>query len=57
MHVIKKQLKKQGLIKVGSTAPNDIIKETYECAVLAGEITNKNSDVLFHNFMNDAKEE
>jgi hypothetical protein len=57
IHEIKKILRKQGLIKVGSTAPNDVIKETYESAVLAGEITNKNSDVLFHNFMNDKKED
>jgi hypothetical protein len=53
LHEIKKQLKKQGLIKVGTTAPVDVLRQTYESSILAGEITNQNKDTLFHNFLND----
>jgi len=44
-------LKKQNLIKIGSSAPSDIIRQIYESAVLAGEITNTNKDILLHNFV------
>ena len=53
MSDIKKYLKKQGLVKVGSTAPTDVLRQTYESSILAGEITNQNNDILFHNFVND----
>ena len=53
LHEIKKQLKKQGLIKVGTTAPVDVLRQTYESSILAGEITNQNKDTLFHNFLNE----
>jgi len=44
-------LKKQNLIKIGSNAPSDIIRQIYESAILAGEITNTNKDILLHNFV------
>lgn len=44
-------LKKQNLIKIGSAAPSDVIRQIYESAILAGEITNINKDVLLHNFV------
>jgi hypothetical protein len=50
---VKKYLKKQGLIKVGSTAPVDVLRKTFESSILAGEIINKNQDVLYHNYVND----
>ena len=53
IHDVKKYLKNQGLIKVGTTAPADVLRKTFECSMLAGEITNKNQDVLYHNFLND----
>jgi len=48
----KKYLKKHGIIKVGSVAPNNLIRQLFENAVSAGEIKNLNSKTLLDSFMN-----
>ena len=53
---IKTYLKDHNLIKVGSNAPNDVIRKMYEASMLAGEITNSNSDTLLYNLLKDDKE-
>ena len=53
---IKTYLKDHNLIKLGSNAPNDVIRKLYESAMLAGEITNSNSDILLHNFTKEDKQ-
>jgi hypothetical protein len=53
---VKLYLRNHNLIKSGSNAPNDVIRKLYESAMLAGEITNSNTETLLHNFSKDDKE-
>jgi len=51
---IKRYLIKRGLIRVGTTAPNDVIRKMYECSVMmCGEVQNHNPDNLLYNFLNN----
>ena len=48
---IKNYLRKHNLIKIGSDTPNDVLRQLYEQAILAGDITNINTDNLLHNYL------
>jgi uncharacterized membrane-anchored protein len=48
---VRKYLRQHGFIKVGSTCPNDVLRKTFETAMLAGDINNSNADILMHNYM------
>jgi len=50
---IKKYLRQHNLIKIGSNAPNDILRKIYESSILTGDVTNNNKDILLHNFMKE----
>ena len=54
---IKKYLRQHGMIKVGSTCPPDILRKTFESAILTGEVTNTNKDILLHNFLSSDKQD
>jgi hypothetical protein len=49
---IRKYLIKNGFIKVGSVATNDVLRTMYNSAtMMCGEIRNTNANVLLHNFL------
>jgi hypothetical protein len=53
---VRRYLTKKGFIRVGSDAPNDVLRKMYESATLiCGEIQNHNPDNLLYNFLNDVK--
>lgn len=53
---VKKYLRNHNLIKIGTYAPNDVVRKLYESAMFAGEITNSNEDTMLHNFIKDNDE-
>ena len=48
---VKIYLRKHNLIKAGTSAPENVLRKLYEDSFLAGDIYNKNSDILLHNYM------
>lgn len=54
IHEIRQYLIKHGLIKVGTTAPNEVLRKMYETAhLICGELNNHNTDILLHNFVHN----
>jgi hypothetical protein len=54
---MRKYLIKRGFMKVGSSAPKDVIAKMYESAILVGgEINNHNPENLLYNYFNADKE-
>lgn len=51
---VKKYLIKRGLIRVGTSAPNDVLRKLYETSnLICGEVENHNADNLLFNYLND----
>ena len=50
---VKNYLKKNNLIKYGSSAPSDLLREIYENSKICGDINNINGDSLVHNYINN----
>ena len=51
---VKRFLTKRGFIKVGSSAPNDVLRKMHETvSLMCGEIQNHNPDNLLYNFLNE----
>ena len=50
---IKKFLKKKNVIKSGTNAPNDVLKEMYENCILSGDLNFKSTDNLIHNYISN----
>jgi hypothetical protein len=40
----------RGLVKVGTTAPNDVLRTLYVESILTGDVSNSSKDVMLHNF-------
>lgn len=49
---VKNYLKTQNLIKYGSNAPNELLREIYSTSKLCGDVFNINGQSLVHNYMN-----
>ena len=52
---VKNFLRSKNLLKVGSAAPNDVLRQIYEQSILAGQVENKSKDTLIHNYFNEDK--
>jgi len=51
---VRKHLIKKGLIRVGSSCPNDVLRQMYESSMMmCGEIQNHNADNLLFNYLNN----
>lgn len=48
---IKKYLRKHNFIKIGSSAPNDILKDMFIDVYTSGDIYNTSADILLHNYI------
>ena len=55
LRTITARLHKKNLLKVGSSAPPDILRELYENAVFAGDIENDGDGILLHNFLSTSE--
>lgn len=52
MHEVRNYLVKNGFIKIGSSAPNDVLRRMYEnLKIMNGDIKNHNTETLLHNFL------
>lgn len=47
---VKAFLREKNMLKYGSSVPDSIVRETFINSVLSGDITNKNMDVMVHNY-------
>ena len=53
---VKNYLKNNRLIKVGSTAPTNLLRQIYENAKCYGDVINENKQNLLYNFEKESKE-
>ena len=53
---VKDYLHQKNLIKSGTLAPNDVLREIYEQSILSGDVVNESNQNLIHNFLNNKKD-
>ena len=53
---VKNELCKNGLLKIGSSAPKQLLYEIFESSTLTGDVVNKNKDILLHNYLNNPED-
>lgn len=56
LSTLKNYLKQRRLVKVGSTAPTNLLRQIYENAKAYGDVINENKETLLHNYEKDEKE-
>lgn len=55
MKTLKNDLKKRNLIKYGCSAPNELLREMYECTQACGNIQNQNGKQMVDNYFNNTE--
>lgn len=50
---IKNYLREKNLLKTGSDAPNDVLRQMYEQSILSGDLNNTSKNTLIHNFLHN----
>ena len=53
---VKEYLRKHNMIKAGSTAPHDVLRKLYQDSHLAGNINNKSTENMIHNYLSEDEE-
>ena len=53
---VKVYLREHGLLKIGSSCPQDVLRKMYENSILSGDIINNNKELIIHNMLNEDKE-
>jgi hypothetical protein len=54
LSVVCEYLAKRNLYQSGSDAPEDVLRETYRNAHLAGNVFNRNDEVMINNYLSSA---
>jgi len=54
---MKQYLREKHLLKIGSSIPKYMIKDMFVNAILAGDVNNKNTDVMMHNYFKEGEGE
>jgi hypothetical protein len=52
IHDVKNELIKNNLLKLGSTAPSNLLRKIYEDVNMTGKVVNVGGDTFMHNYMN-----
>ena len=55
MGKVKQKLIKGGLIRIGTTAPDSVLREIYENVAMIGDVTNFSPEILMYNMLGLAK--
>jgi hypothetical protein len=50
---VKQKLIRDGFVKAGTTAPENILREIYENVAMIGEVKNYSPDIILYNMMKD----
>ena len=51
MNQVKKYLRKHNLIKIGSSAPDSMLRDMFTDIYSSGDVYNKSPDILLHNYV------
>jgi len=53
MQKVRQDLVRKGFIRMGSTAPDNVLREIYENMEMIGQVRNFSPDILFHNLLGE----